>query len=412
MLNEKNTRQPSTEKVWFISSGQDAKANKKTARHAGEATTAVTYKISEIADYMLNPASLEIQSMLIGCNIHHNQTHRSGVRKSRANKSGSHKFGAWYQKLLNKVKPGKINQGLNTQSQLPEMVISEMDSEPGQIKDKSLRLHIRDIYNQLKPYDPVIKTLSGLDGQSVSDIEGVCRDEAGNLTNIALSGTLDEKISYIINNLLKQVPLALKKAYMGDGLFEMSGFDFSAYKPENTYRLVNSMEKGKRQAYVLSNDQKVRYHVENIEFVFYLQLLEQLLKVNPELMNALAMCIADKAKPSKLFFKRQLGIDYTPEQIPEIYQEVFKKYNIDVSQKKIVANALRDRQLGVSFMYVPQNDSGEKCLETNLSVLHNYRALEAIKKEAPQVFSEIGNMAATTDVGKFYLLDKYNGSTQ
>ncbi len=407
MLSEKNTRQPSTKKVWFISPGQYAKDDQKTDRHAGEATATVTYKISEIADYMLNPASLEIQSKLVGCNIHHNQSHKQG-----ANKSGAHKLGAWYRKLLNKVLPGKINPGLNTQSRLPEMVTSEMDTEPGQIKDKNLRLHIRGIYNQLKPYDPVIKALSGLDLQSVSDIEGVCRDEAGNFTNIALSGTLDEKISYIIKNLLQQVPLALKKAYMGDGLFEMSGFDFSAYKPENTYWLVKSMEKGNSQAYVLSNDQKVRYHVQNIEFVFYLQLLEQLLKVNPELMNALAMCIADKAKPSKLFFKRQLGIDYSPEQIPEIYQEVFKKYNIDVSQKKIVANALRDRQLGISFMYVPQNDSGKNCLETNLSVLHNYRALDAIRKEAPQVFSEIGNMAATTDVGKFYLLDKYNGSTQ
>ncbi len=388
MMNNENTCKTPTGDVWFISPGQFAKVDSGSGHLANATKTATIYEISEIAYYMLNPDSLQIQNRLVGCSIRYRESKR------------------WYKKLFFKKASDKKE---SDKTQLQETVTSDLDTELSEIKDRNLLSHIRGIYDQIRPYDRVIRTISNLDERKVSDLEGICRDEAGNLKNIALNGSLEDKINYMKKNLLQKVPLSIKRAYMGSGLFEMSGFDFSTYNPENTYNLIRSRENGNNPAYVLSNDQQVKYRVENFKFIFYLQLLEQLVKVNPELKNAFSMCIAGKAKPLKLFFKSQLGIDYSVEKLPEIYQEVFKKHNIDVNQKKIVANALRDRQLGISFISIPRNFSGKNRLETNLSVLHNFRALEAIKEEAPKVFSEIDNMAAMTEVGRFYLLDKYKG---
>ncbi len=391
MEGEIETGQTPIDSVWFISSAESVDRDLIIGEFSKTDHELVAYKISALAEYMLNPAEVKINYKLVGCCIYFSDQNRSQLLLG-----------------LENLLPEKLKRGPTP----PQMVISDMDIDAGQIRDVNLQAHFDYIYHQLKGSDPVIRTLNHLDEDTVTDIEGVSRDAVGNISRINLAGPVRDKIAYIEENLFQEVPLTLKKAHLGEGLFELGGFDFPSFNPKTTYTLVRTIERGEGRAIVMTNDHKIHYEVEDVKFVFYLQLLEQLLKVNPELVDAFRVCIAGKATPLKLFFKSRLGIDYSPEKMPYLIQEVLKKHPIKPGQKEIVANALRDRQFGISFMYVPETVNGTPKQETNLSILHNFKELEAIEKEAPQVVSAIGSMVASTDVGKFYLLDKYKGYTQ
>jgi hypothetical protein len=64
---------------------------------------------------------------------------------------------------------------------------------------------------------------------------------------------------------------------------------------------------------------------------------------------------------------------------------------------------------GVSLTYIqPLELSGDK-LVTHVTVMQDVRALESLKKNLPQVYSEICKRATASDVGHFYLLDSIKG---
>jgi hypothetical protein len=111
----------------------------------------------------------------------------------------------------------------------------------------------------------------------------------------------------------------------------------------------------------------------------------------------------------KLFFNRQLEIDYSEANFPEIYRRVFEMHDIAPNKKNIIKRVLNHSQLGVTFNYVPQSSAVADKLFVNFSVMHNFKALEPIKDALPMVYSEINKRAAITEVGKFYLLDSFRG---
>lgn len=143
--------------------------------------------------------------------------------------------------------------------------------------------------------------------------------------------------------------------------------------------------------------------------IHYLQLFDQLIIMNPNLNKSLNLCTTGKAEPLKLFFNNHLEIDYTGANLPPVYRRVFEMYNIEAYKKDIIKRALNCSQLGVTFNYVPQSDSSEEKLFVNFSVMHNLKALEAIKDDLPQVYSEMNKKASFTEAGKFYLLDSFRG---
>ncbi|MDY6842770.1 MAG: hypothetical protein SVW57_01575, partial [Thermodesulfobacteriota bacterium] len=59
--------------------------------------------------------------------------------------------------------------------------------------------------------------------------------------------------------------------------------------------------------------------------------------------------------------------------------------------------------------YIPQSYCVEQKLFTNISVMHDFRALEPIKSELPLLYSEIDKMTSVSEAGKFYLLDSIRG---
>ena len=63
----------------------------------------------------------------------------------------------------------------------------------------------------------------------------------------------------------------------------------------------------------------------------------------------------------------------------------------------------------ILFNYVPHTETGEERLYTNISIMHDFRALEPLKKQLPQLYSTINKMAPVSEAGKFYLLDSMRG---
>jgi hypothetical protein len=66
-------------------------------------------------------------------------------------------------------------------------------------------------------------------------------------------------------------------------------------------------------------------------------------------------------------------------------------------------------QIGISFNYIPQSDSAEDKMMTLISVLHDLRALEVLRKNLPRVYDEISKYVSVSEAGKFYLLDSIEG---
>ena len=66
-------------------------------------------------------------------------------------------------------------------------------------------------------------------------------------------------------------------------------------------------------------------------------------------------------------------------------------------------------QIGVSFNYIPQSAGTDDQMMTLISVLHDLRALDVLRKNLPKVYDEINKYVSESEAGKFYLLDSIEG---
>ncbi len=360
-------------------------------REGAKSKTVMEYRISDLARYLLNPRPIQVAKKLVGCEAHYHQpTYKLKTKISRIFPSG---LQGW---LQDKPIP-------------PDIFFSDFGENHPTLKDEQLESYFNKITEVLKPYDSMIEKLSNLDPRNIADIIGTCRDKGGNLSNLNIPGTIDAKIGYVKDNLLKNVGVILEKANISEGLFEMNGFDFESFDPKNSYRLVKFMMDGKSNACVLNCDNKIEYWVDDIKLIQCMQLFDQIIKANPRMNESLMLCSEGKAEPLKLLFNKQLEIDYSEAQLPELYRGMFDRYNIDSRKKDAVAKALSHSQMGISFNCVPQTGFSEDKLFTTLSVVHNIRALEPLKSDLPQVYSEVDKIASVTEGGKYYLLDSFRG---
>ncbi len=377
--------------IWVISKGKLTDMDLSRICDGGKTETVTAYSLSELGRYLLNPNPIQVEKKLIGCEVHYYPPFYKIKRKIR------------------KILPKKLHGLLKDERIPPDALLSNYVTNKAPMNDKDLELHLNRVMELLRPYDPVIKELLDLDQSKVADIVGTCQDVGGNLSYLNIQGSIDEKIGYLTEYIYKNVGVILEKAYISDGLFEMKGFDFQSYEAEKSYRLIKFFINGEAQACVLGVDDKVEYWIEDVKLLHYLQLFAQLIKMNPKLNKSLKLCMTGKAEPMKLFFNRQLGIDYSEANLPEIYRRAFEMHDIAPSKKSVIKPVLNHSQLGVTFNYVPQSRTGADRLFVNFSVMHNFKALEPIKDALPQVYSEINKSASITEVGKFYLLDSFRG---
>ncbi len=391
---ERSVSGPNTD-VWIISGGRHSQIGLSAIEGANknEQVKAVKeYRISDIAYYLLNPKPIEVDKRLIGCEIHYQQRLAA--------------------KIIEKIKglfPRKLRHRWNGHMIPPEILLSHCKVEMPPLKDKALENHLYSIYEYLRSYDSISKRLPQLDPDHIAHVIGICKDIGGSLTYLKLQGSSEDKLKYMQNYISKDVGVLLRKAYIGDGLFEMRGFDSAVYDSNHAHRLIVYQKNGKPRCCVLNSKNAVEYSLEDLNLLKLLLLLQQALADDLKLKKALGYCIRGEAKPVKLFFNRQLEVDYSKSIFPPVYRDILKEKKTNSNQQNLIRPALNYLQIGISFNYIPQADMAADNMITLISVLHDLRALELLRKNLPQVYNEIEKRVGVSEAGRFYLLDSIEG---
>ena len=378
--------------VWIISKGRDSQFDLSTIESGKNSDAVKEYQISDIARYLLNPNPIEVEKRLIGCEIHYPQRTVTKIIQN-----------------IKRLFPRRLRRHWNGNGIPPEVLISNCKLKIPSLKDKDFESHLNTIYESLRAYDAVSKRLPQLDPYKIAHIIGICQDIGGNFSYLKLQGSIDDKLKYVNNYISKSVGVLLRKAHIAEGLFEMRGFDFGAYDSGRTHRLITYQKNGKQGCCVLNSNNKVDFALDDAELIKYMLLLEQSLKADVNLKNAFDLCIRNQANPFKLFLNRQLEVDYSKSPFPEIYRDILKAKNIDPNQQNLIRPALNYLQIGISFNYIPQSNGAEENMMTLISVMHDLRALDVLRKNLPQVYAEISKYVSVSEAGKFYLLDSIEG---
>jgi hypothetical protein len=350
------------------------------------------YKISDIGRYLLNPHSIEVHKKLIGGEIHY----KLGTIKN-----------IW--KSIHNVLPAFLKKRNGNSSLSPEVIVSRYKLRIPGMQDAELETHLNKIYDQLKFYDSFSNKLALLDPNKIFQIVGICEDIGSNYSYLKLQGSIEEKIKYLGKSITKDVGVVLNKAYVGDGLYEMRGYDFKSYDAAKSYRLFSYCTDGVQKACVLTGDNKVEFYITDYLMLNFMHLLEQSLQVNPKLSKAFEMCVAGRVNPVKLFFNKKLEIDYSKSPLPAIYQDALKTYDVGTNHGNLIKPILNYLQIGISFNYMLAADEQDDRMFTHISVLHDLRALEQLRKNLPEVYTAISKHRFVTESGRYYLLDSING---
>jgi len=80
-----------------------------------------------------------------------------------------------------------------------------------------------------------------------------------------------------------------------------------------------------------------------------------------------------------------------------------------LNKKNLIQPILNHLQIGISLSYIMLSDSQRDRMHTDISVLHDLRALEPLRKNLPHVYSAVVKQATVSEAGRFYLLDSING---
>ena len=378
--------------IWIISEGRDTDVSLEGVNDGKVAGPYKEYKISDIGRYLLNPNSIEVKKKLIGGEIHYKQ----GALK---------KIGKFFRKIL----PNTSRRQSKGRSISPELIVSRYKLRIPPMKDPDLEAHLNQFFGLLRSYDSVPKKLALLDPHKIFEIIGICEDFGGNYSYLKLKGSIEEKIKYLENSFSKDVGVVLNRAYIADGLFELRGYDFESYKPERSCRLISYTNDGGPAACVLTSHNKIDFYLSDYNLIKHMHLLEQSLRTNPSISEAFIRCVKGQATPIKLFFNKKLEIDYAKTALPAIYQDVFKTLDVELNQRNLVKPILNYLQIGVSLNYILPEEGQEDRMYTHISVLHDFRALEPLRKNLPQVYSALLQQAFSTEAGRYYLLDSING---
>lgn len=384
-------REKNRDEVWIISGGMPVNLNLSNVCKEPVSGLVTEYRISELARYLLNPNPITLEEMVVGCKVY-NQSPSAGIFKR-------------FSKKVSKKQKESTDQ---TGSHIEEIVSSSKLGAPS-FQDEALNEHFMKINNMLKPYDPVQKKLAVLDKEAIEDIKALCEDIGGNRYQLTLQGSIHDKISFVSRALSNKTKVVANKSYLLNGLFELRGFNFKAYNGENSYRLIKFLQNDLVKYCVLNANYQFEYWIDDILLVNYMHLLAQSIQSDLKLREALTLCVRGDAKPLKLFFAKQLGQDYSEKHMPLTYREVFNSCNISQLEKETIAGTLNKYQSIISFNYVPLKGAGRNKLCTNISVLHDFKALQPIKSQIPYVYSEISKKASVSDAGKLYLLDSMRG---
>jgi hypothetical protein len=380
-------------KLWIISEGRFSDIDLHKMVEDPVDGSCKEYNISAIGRYLLNPTAIEIKKKLIGGEVHYKLSPGKKIRKA-----------------LHKLLPGSKRR-LNSHPWLsPDVIVSRYKLARPPLRDSRLESYLNQIVDQLRLYDSVTKKLVQLDPRKIAQIVGICEDVGGNYSYLKLQGSIEEKIKYLGNFISKDVGVVLNNAYIDEDLFELRGYDFLTHDADATYKLITYHSGGAQKACVMTENNKIDFYLKDCCLLRHMHLLEQSLQSDSSFSRAFNLCIDGQATPIKLFFNKKFEIDYSKAALPEVYLDVFKSLNIELNKKNLIRPVLNHLQIGISLSYILLSDSDQDIMHTDISILHDLRALEPLRKNLPHVYSELEKRAIMTEAGRFYLLDSINGT--
>jgi len=348
------------------------------------------YPLSDIGRYLLSPAPIEVTSRLMGCECRFKPT---GWRRF---KTAAVRLGR-----------SKSDGGSGHPDDRQQLLARHFVRIPA-LQDSQLARHIERIRSLLHPLDPVVQEIATIPIQRLADMRGICEDSGGYRTYINLSGDLAAKRGYLVDNLLKLIPITLPQARIADGLYDVRGLNPSAYRPEREHRLLKFQIDGRFFTCLLNPDDTVAFWLQDKQGLEQLLLLQQALETNPVLHASFEDCFKGKARALRLMINYDMDIDYSRNRLPKLYEALFASLKLDGHQQQVLIRSLNANQTGVSLSFVPPG-FGDPRAVTSLSVLHDVKALEPLRQDAPELYAEINRKATLSEAGKYYLLESIKG---
>jgi hypothetical protein len=350
------------------------------------------FEVSDLGYYLLSPRPIQVTGTLIGCEIHPSK----GL------------LSKWKRLILRKTTLSSKSHA-DHGSTLMEWVGSAPASATSMLRDPTLASHIDIISEALRPFNPIRRELASIDFRGLEDLVGVTEDATGVRTRLVLKGTLEDKRDYLLENLLREVPITLRNAYLADGLFEMRGYDIQGFRPERVRRLVRFNRAGRARCAFLSANNRIDVQVPDMNRFRYVRIFDQAVRTDPEMANRLKECLQGDILPLKLFFNDRFSIAYSNQQLPSPFLDIFDGTDMKSDIREMVVHSLKKGQIGISFSYLPLKGRGRGKTYATVSVMHDIRAFEAVKKEAPTVYREIQSRAGVRGNIPYYLLESITG---
>lgn len=371
---------------WVITEGKLVRLDPMVFDPEAEKGVVKEYRISAIGRYLLNPGPIEIRKRLVGCEVH--------------------PAPSWLGRVKQRL-PG----GGSARRAKPDMLLSGFKLRIPAFRDPDLEAHFKKIADELRGFDPFARKLARLEPRRLSHLIGICEDIGGGYSYLKLQGSADEKIRYLASHVGRTVRVTIHRAHVSDGFFELRACPATGFDADASYRLYAYSRDGQPAACVLTPLGNLDYRLPDPQTVKYLVLLEHVLSSSPEFRRCFEACFAGACRPVRLFFNRQLEVDYSKANLPEVYRDVLRSSETAASSRNLVKPVLNYLQMAVSLSYLPSPDRADQRLLTHICILHDLRALEPLRKSLPAVYAEMSQRAFSSEAGRYYVLDSITGTT-
>ena len=371
--------------TWVVSEGRLTRLDPTEFDPEAERGVVKEYRLSEIGRYLLNPGPVEIRKRLVGCEVHPASTG------------------------LARVVPRLLRRSVDRRRRT-DVILSGLKLKLPSLKDADLEAHLRRMVDELRVFDPFGKKLARLDTKRIAHLVGICEDTGGGYSYLKLQGSTEDKIRYLNSHVGRDVRVTIHRAHVSEGLFELRAFPTAGFNPANAYRLCAYTRDGQPAACVLTAIGNLDFRLPDPQAVKYASLIENTLKFCAGFRKAFEACFAGAARPVRLFINRQLEVDYSKANFPEIYRDAFRASETASTHRNLVKPVLNYMQTAVSLSYLPSPDRSDERLVTHICVLHDVRALEPLRKSLPAVYAEMNRRAFSTEAGRFYVLDSITGA--
>jgi len=381
-----------TQHAWIISAGAYADIDLAAFDIHATPKRVMAYALSDIGRYLLFPGAFKIESRLMGCEC---DMKPSAWHRFKHAMGGRNFF------------KGKSSPPANPLQR--RLLMAQLFVPLPSLQDPSLARHLDRLRDLLRPSDPILQEIAGLDLDRVADMRGVCEDTGGHRTHITLSGDLETKRRYVLDNLLGRIPITLPQAHIADGLYEMRGLAARTYQEERRHRLLRFHVNGEFFACLLNAAGRVAFWIDDAKRLHHLLILQQALETDPVLRSSIEGCLRGEAQALRLLINAQMDIDYSRNRLPGVYQELFHRLDLEAGVRKEVIRSLNAHQTGVSFSFTRPGGHGDPQATTSIAVLHDVKALDPLREALPELYAAINRKASLTEAGKYYLLESIKG---